>query len=99
MLLVLCFIHSLCQPASRRPVAFSPSADMGLTDIEMAHQFDYDDPYFDERPYDVEYEVSMLFLLVLLEKIYIDLRKMARYIGAGVAGGALNMYKAFLSHY
>lgn len=30
---------------------------MGLTDIEMAHGFDYDDTYFDDRGYDLEYEV------------------------------------------
>ena len=38
---------------------FSPSTEMGLTDIEMA-QLDYDDPYFDDRQYDFEYEVRNL---------------------------------------
>uniref|UniRef100_A0A0L8G5J6 Uncharacterized protein n=1 Tax=Octopus bimaculoides TaxID=37653 RepID=A0A0L8G5J6_OCTBM len=47
----------LYQPSSRRPVAFSPSADMGLTDIEMAHAYEFEDPYFDDdRAYDMEYE-------------------------------------------
>ncbi|KAL5013272.1 hypothetical protein ScPMuIL_007542 [Solemya velum] len=63
----------LCQPASRRPVAFSPSADMGLTDIEMAHQFEYDDPYFDERPYDVEYEEVTLHRPSTHEKLGLTL--------------------------
>lgn len=52
---------SLYQPSSRRPVAFSPSADMGLTDIEMSHNLDFDDPYFDDRPYEMEYEVCTHF--------------------------------------
>lgn len=44
---------------------FSQSTDnMGLTDIEMA-QFDYDDPYYDERQYDVEYEVSNVQTVVI----------------------------------
>ena len=30
---------------------------MGLTDIEMAHNVDLDDPYFDDRQYEMEYEV------------------------------------------
>nr|KAG5704602.1 hypothetical protein BaRGS_031866 [Batillaria attramentaria] len=46
----------LYQPASRRPVAFSPSAEMGLTDIEMAHNLDLDDPFFDDRQYEMVYE-------------------------------------------
>ncbi|XP_059153688.1 PDZ domain-containing RING finger protein 4-like, partial [Physella acuta] len=50
----------LYQPSSRRPVAFSPSAEMGLTDIEMAHNFDIDDPYFDDRQYEMVYEEVML---------------------------------------
>jgi len=38
---------------------FSQSTDnLGLTDIEMT-QFDYDDPYYDERQYELEYEVSL----------------------------------------
>lgn len=49
--------YRLCQPASRRPVAFSQDTDMGLTDIEMAHGLEYDDAYFEERPYEIEYEV------------------------------------------
>lgn len=45
---------------------FSQSTDnMGLTDIEMA-QFDYDDPYYDERQYDVEYEVSNVQTVVIV---------------------------------
>lgn len=36
---------------------FSQSTDnLGLTDIEMT-QFDYDDPYYDDRQYELEYEV------------------------------------------
>ncbi|XP_029636774.1 E3 ubiquitin-protein ligase PDZRN3 isoform X2 [Octopus sinensis] len=51
----------LYQPSSRRPVAFSPSADMGLTDIEMAHAYEFEDPYFDDdRAYDMEYEEVIL---------------------------------------
>ena len=42
---------------------FSQSTDnMGLTDIEMT-QFDYDDPYYDERQYEVEYEVRSLYII------------------------------------
>ncbi|KAH9496314.1 E3 ubiquitin-protein ligase pdzrn3 [Bulinus truncatus] len=50
----------LYQPSSRRPVAFSPSAEMGLTDIEMAHNLDIDDPYFDDRQYEIVYEEVLL---------------------------------------
>lgn len=51
----------LYQPASRRPVAFSPSADMGLTDIEMAHAYEFEDPYYDDdRAYDMECEEVIL---------------------------------------
>ncbi|XP_062620869.1 E3 ubiquitin-protein ligase PDZRN3-B-like isoform X2 [Saccostrea cucullata] len=51
----------LYQPGTRRPLAFSPSTDMGLTDIEMAHNLDYDDPYFDDRiGYEMEYEEVIL---------------------------------------
>lgn len=49
----------LLEPSSRRPVAFSQNADMGLTDIEMA-QFEYDDAFFDDRQYEVEYEEVVL---------------------------------------
>ena len=31
---------------------------MGLTDIEMAQGLEYDDPYFDDRVFEMEYEVS-----------------------------------------
>lgn len=38
---------------------FSQSTDnMGLTDIEMT-QLDYEDPYYDDRQYEVEYEVRI----------------------------------------
>ncbi|CAL1534531.1 unnamed protein product [Lymnaea stagnalis] len=50
----------LYQPSSRRPVAFSPSAEMGLTDIEMAHNLDIDDPFFDDRQYEIVYEEVIL---------------------------------------
>ncbi|RUS76407.1 hypothetical protein EGW08_015837, partial [Elysia chlorotica] len=50
----------LYQPSSRRPVAFSPSAEMGLTDIEMAHTLDIDDPFFDDRQYEMVYEEVVL---------------------------------------
>ncbi|KAL3852177.1 hypothetical protein ACJMK2_015851 [Sinanodonta woodiana] len=50
----------LFQPASRRPVVFSPSTEMGLTDIEMAQNYDCDDPYFEEQQYDMEYEEVIL---------------------------------------
>lgn len=53
-------ISGLYQPASRRPVAFSPSAEMGLTDIEMAHNLDLDDPFFDDRQYEMVYEEVVL---------------------------------------
>ena len=43
-------------------MVFSPSTEMGLTDIEMA-QFDYDDPYFDDRQYDFEYEVCFNYTI------------------------------------
>ena len=49
-------IFRLYQQGSRRPVVFSPSTEMGLTDIEMA-QFEYEEGYFDDRQYDFEYEV------------------------------------------
>lgn len=52
----------LYEAGTRRPMAFSPSTDMGLTDIEMAHNMDYDDPYFDDRVgYEMEYEVTISF--------------------------------------
>lgn len=54
----------LYQPSSRRPVAFSPSAEMGLTDIEMSHNLDFDDPFFDDRQYEMVYEVSLGFILL-----------------------------------
>ena len=45
--------RSLVNPASRQAVAFSPSVDLGLTDIEMANGLDYDDQYIDEMEYEV----------------------------------------------
>lgn len=61
------FFDSLYQAGTRRPLAFSPSTDMGLTDIEMAHNLDYDDPYFDDRVgYEMEYEVLNCFLFYCL---------------------------------
>ncbi|KAJ8302049.1 hypothetical protein KUTeg_021036 [Tegillarca granosa] len=63
----------LYQPSSRRPVAFSPSADMGLTDIEMAHALEYDDAYFEERAYDVEYEEVVLHRSSTNEKLGLTL--------------------------
>ncbi|XP_076110264.1 E3 ubiquitin-protein ligase PDZRN3-like isoform X3 [Mytilus galloprovincialis] len=63
----------LCQPASRRPVAFSPSAEMGLTDIEMAHGLEYDDAYFEERPYEIEYEEVVLHRSSNSEKLGLTL--------------------------
>lgn len=51
----VCRLYEL---SSRRPVAFSPSAEMGLTDIEMAHNCDVDDSYFDDKQYEMVYEVS-----------------------------------------
>ena len=41
---------------------FSPSTEMGLTDIEMA-QFEYEEGYFDDRQYDFEYEVRTSWLV------------------------------------
>jgi hypothetical protein len=42
-------------------VAFSPNAEMGLTDIEMANGcFDYDDAFEDDRAFDMEYEVGLI---------------------------------------
>jgi hypothetical protein len=56
--------YSLYQAGTRRPLAFSPSTDMGLTDIEMAHNLDYDDPFFDDRVgYEMEYEVGNFYFL------------------------------------
>ena len=55
---VVFVVFRLYQAGTRRPLVFSPSTELGLTDIEMAHTLDYDDPYFDEREgYDIEYEV------------------------------------------
>lgn len=48
----------LYQPSSRRPVAFAPNSDMGLTDIEMANAVEFEDPYFEDRTFEMEYEVS-----------------------------------------
>ena len=45
-------------PASRQAVAFSPSVDLGLTDIEMANGVDYDEQFDDERAFEMEYEVG-----------------------------------------
>ena len=47
-------------------MAFSPSAEMGLTDIEMSHNLDFDDPFFDDRQYEMVYEVSFESSLVLI---------------------------------
>ncbi|XP_069100919.1 E3 ubiquitin-protein ligase PDZRN3-B-like isoform X2 [Argopecten irradians] len=63
----------LYQPSSRRPVAFSASTEMGLTDIEMAHGFEYDDAYFDERGYDMEYEEVILHRSSISEKLGLTL--------------------------
>ena len=38
-------------------MAFSPSAEYGLTDLEMANCYDYEDDFDPDRAYDVEYEV------------------------------------------
>ncbi|XP_046353325.2 E3 ubiquitin-protein ligase PDZRN3-like isoform X2 [Haliotis rufescens] len=66
-------VSGLYQPSSRRPVAFSPSADMGLTDIEMSHNLDFDDPYFDDRPYEMEYEEVVLHRVSSEEKLGLTL--------------------------
>ncbi|KAK3745033.1 hypothetical protein RRG08_037648 [Elysia crispata] len=57
---MILYFYKLYQPSSRRPVAFSPSAEMGLTDIEMAHTLDIDDPFFDDRQYEMVYEGGQL---------------------------------------
>ncbi|ESO89887.1 hypothetical protein LOTGIDRAFT_234023, partial [Lottia gigantea] len=67
------FLARLYQPSSRRPVAFSPSAEMGLTDIEMSHNMDYDDPYFDDRNYEMEYEEIILTRTSSEEKLGLTL--------------------------
>ncbi|CAE1153581.1 unnamed protein product [Acanthosepion pharaonis] len=80
------FFHSLTlfmrlslSLSSRRPVAFSPSADMGLTDIEMAHAYEFEDPYYDDdRAYDMECEpicfsLSISTYLSLIHSVYIYL--------------------------
>lgn len=62
------------EPSSRRPLMFSQSTDnLGLTDIEMT-QFDYDDPYYDERQYEVEYEVSVHVLNLSKDHLWIPWR-------------------------
>ncbi|XP_050412867.1 E3 ubiquitin-protein ligase PDZRN3 isoform X3 [Patella vulgata] len=66
-------VHGLYQPSSRRPVAFSPSAEMGLTDIEMSHNMEYDDPYFDDRHYEMEYEEIILTRTSAEEKLGLTL--------------------------
>ncbi|WAR25608.1 PZRN3-like protein [Mya arenaria] len=63
----------LMEPSSRRPLMFSQSTDnMGLTDIEMA-QVDYDDPYYDERQYEVEYEEVVLQRMSEADKLGLTL--------------------------
>ena len=52
------FVRRLYQPSSRRPVAFSPTDEMGLTDIETCHALDVDEPFFDDRQCEMVYEVS-----------------------------------------
>uniref|UniRef100_K1QDW8 PDZ domain-containing RING finger protein 4 n=1 Tax=Magallana gigas TaxID=29159 RepID=K1QDW8_MAGGI len=64
----------LYEAGTRRPMAFSPSTDMGLTDIEMAHNMDYDDPYFDDRVgYEMEYEEVILHRSVEHQKLGLTL--------------------------
>ncbi|CAG5128859.1 unnamed protein product, partial [Candidula unifasciata] len=63
----------LYELSSRRPVAFSPSAEMGLTDIEMAHNCDVDDPYFDDRQYEMVYEEVVLRRACSQEKLGLTL--------------------------
>ncbi|XP_064631987.1 E3 ubiquitin-protein ligase PDZRN3-like isoform X3 [Lineus longissimus] len=66
--------NGLYQPSSRQPVAFSPSAEMGLTDIEMANGcFDYDDAFEDDRAFDMEYEEVTLHRANSEEKIGLTL--------------------------
>ncbi|XP_025106860.1 E3 ubiquitin-protein ligase PDZRN3-B-like isoform X2 [Pomacea canaliculata] len=66
-------ISGLYQPSSRRPVAFSPSAEMGLTDIEMAHNLDLDDCLFDDRQYEMVYEEVVLQRTTSNEKLGLTL--------------------------
>ncbi|KAK3102615.1 hypothetical protein FSP39_012654 [Pinctada imbricata] len=65
--------HGLYQAGTRRPVAFSPNTDMGLTDIEMAQGLDYDDPYFDDRVYEMEYEEVILHRTATEQKLGLTL--------------------------
>ena len=64
------FCRNLIQPSCRQGVCFSPSLDLGLTDLEMGN----DDPIYDEpwdmvRPplfpaFDIEYEVRNRFVIL-----------------------------------
>ncbi len=38
-------------------MAFSQDAELGLTDLEMANGYEYDDDYDADRAFDMEYEV------------------------------------------
>ena len=69
-----CF-RNLIQPSCRQGVCFSPSLDLGLTDLEMGH----DDPIYDEpwdmvRPplfpaFDIEYEVNIVVINIVILNI------------------------------
>ncbi|XP_064605230.1 E3 ubiquitin-protein ligase PDZRN3-like isoform X2 [Liolophura sinensis] len=63
----------LYQPSSRRPVAFAPNSDMGLTDIEMANAVEFEDPYFEDRTFEMEYEEVTLQRTTSEEKLGLTL--------------------------
>ena len=51
--------RNLVQPSTRRGIAFPANNDLGLTDIEMANDVDYNDGFYDERNFEMEYEVRI----------------------------------------
>ena len=55
--------RSLVEPSCRRGVAFSPADELGLTDLEMANDFEYDEKFYEDEPtFNIEYEVSVFDL-------------------------------------
>ena len=60
----LVFYRNLIQPSTRRGVAFPANNDLGLTDIEMANDVNYSDGFYDDRSFEMEYEVRQLYSCV-----------------------------------
>ena len=44
-------------------MAFSPTPELGLTDLDLTNGLDYEDEFDPERAFDMEYEVRNQFLM------------------------------------